>query len=78
MVNIKEKVLFQQIKDKIDKEKYFIDLILKAYGAEKIDNPILHGVKNSKYVYIGPINIHVSRKAVETVVKECQKIQLLE
>ncbi len=59
--------------DKMDKEKYFIDLILKAYGAEKIDNPILHGVKNSKYVYIGPINIHVSRKAVETVVKECQK-----
>ncbi len=56
-----------------NKEQHFISLILKAYEAEKIENPVLHGIKNNRYVYIGPINIHVSRKAVETVVKECIK-----
>jgi DNA modification methylase len=54
-------------------ENHYIDLILKAYNAEKINNPILHGVKNSRYVYVGPINLHVSRIAVETVVNECFK-----
>ena len=54
-----------------NRENYYIDLILNAYLAEKINNPILHGIKNNRYVYVGPINIHVSRKAVETVVNEC-------
>lgn len=56
-----------------NKEKYYINLVLDAYEAEKIDNPILHGIKNNRYVYIGPINIHVSRLAVEFVVNECTK-----
>ncbi len=55
------------------KEEHFIKIILNAYNAEKIDNQILHGIKNNRYVYIGPINIHVSRLAVETVVEECLK-----
>ena len=46
---------------------------MDAYEAEKVDNPILHGIKNNRYVYIGPINIHVSRLAVESVVNECIK-----
>ena len=54
-----------------NRENYYIDLILNAYLAEKINNPILHGIKNNRYVYVGPINIHISRKAVETVVNEC-------
>jgi DNA modification methylase len=56
-----------------NKEKYYINLVLDAYEAEKVDNPILHGIKNNRYVYIGPINIHVSRLAVESVVNECIK-----
>tara|TARA_A100001011_G_scaffold399346_1_gene507559 strand:+ start:1470 stop:3509 length:2040 start_codon:yes stop_codon:yes gene_type:complete len=56
-----------------DKNKYYIEIILKAYGAETINNQILHGVKNNRYVFVGPINLHVSRKAVEEVVSECVK-----
>lgn len=56
-----------------NKENYYIGMILDAYTAEKINNPVLHGIKNNRYVYVGPINIHVSRKAVETVVNECIK-----
>ena len=35
------------------KEEHFIKIILNAYNAEKIDNQILHGIKNNRYVYIG-------------------------
>ena len=56
-----------------NKEKYFIEIILNAYNAEAISNPILHGIKNNRYVFVGPINIHVSRKSVEEVVRECIK-----
>ena len=59
-----------------NKEDYFIELILSAYNAEKINNQILHGIKNNRYVYIGPINLHVSRVAVEKVVDECVKNQI--
>ena len=45
--------------------------LMLDYLAEKINNPILHGIKNNRYVYVGPINIHISKKAVETVVNEC-------
>ena len=34
-------------------------MILDAYTAEKINNPLLHVIKNNRYVYVGPINIHV-------------------
>ena len=61
---------------KFDKEKYFINLILKAYGANEVNDEILHGIKNNRYVYVGPINIHVSRLAVETVVAQCIKNQV--
>ena len=56
-----------------DKEKHYVKLILDAYKAEGINNPVLHGIKNNRYVFVGPINIHVSRKSVETVVEECVK-----
>jgi DNA modification methylase len=59
-----------------NKEDYFIELILSAYNAEKINNQILHGIKNNRYVYIGPINLHISRVAVEKVVNECVKNQI--
>lgn len=62
--------------DTQDKNKYYIEIILKAYGAETINNQILHGVKNNRYVFVGPINLHVSRKAVEEVVSECVKNQI--
>ena len=60
----------------LDKEQHYINLILEAYNSEKIENPILHGIKNNRYVYVGPINLHVSRVAVETVVEECVKNQI--
>ena len=60
----------------LNKEEHYIELILNAYSAEKINNPILHGIKNNRYVYVGPINLHVSRVAVEMVVEECIKNQI--
>jgi DNA modification methylase len=58
---------------KNNKEQHYINLILEAYQANKIDNPIFHGVKNNRYIYVGPINIHVSRTAIEEVLKESIK-----
>lgn len=63
----------ENIENNKDKEEYYIDFILNAYNAEKINNQILHGIKNNRYVFIGPINLHVSRKSVEAAVNECVK-----
>lgn len=54
------------------KEKDFVELILRAYRAEAIDGfKTFHGKKTSRLVSIGPINLPVSRKFVEEIIKEC-------
>lgn len=54
------------------REKDFVDLILKAYKAERIDGfETFYGKKSGRMVSIGPINLPITRLFVEEVINEC-------
>jgi DNA modification methylase len=56
------------------KEKEFLDHILYAYRAEKVEGfNTFHGKKNNRMVTVGPINLPVTRLFVEEVVNECRQ-----
>jgi site-specific DNA-methyltransferase (adenine-specific)/adenine-specific DNA-methyltransferase len=60
------------------REKDFLELILRAYRAEKVDSfKTLHGKKAARLVAVGPINLPVTRKFVEEIIKECQEKKLV-
>lgn len=57
-----------------EKEAAFLDLILKAYKAEKVDGfESFQGKKQGRMVVVGPINVPVSRRFVEEIILECRK-----
>ncbi len=57
-----------------EKEAAFLDLILRAYRAEKTDGfATFHGKKAGRLVVIGPVNMPVTRLFVEEVILECRK-----
>lgn len=59
------------------REKEFIELILRAYQAQAITGfRTFHGKKSSRMVVVGPINLPVSRLFVEEVIKECIEKQI--
>ncbi len=69
--NLREAEQQQQL---AEKEKAFLELILKAYQAEKIDGfATFHGKKAGRMVSVGPINLPVTRLFVEEVILECRK-----
>ena len=54
------------------REETFLNLILNAYRAEKVDGFItFHGKKAGRLVAVGPVNLPVNRLFVEEVVREC-------
>jgi DNA modification methylase len=56
------------------KEAAFVDLILRAYRAEKTDGfNTFNGKKAGRMVSIGPINLPVTRLFVEEVILECRQ-----
>jgi DNA modification methylase len=56
------------------KEAAFLDLILKAYRAEKTDGfATFHGKKAGRLVSVGPVNLPVTRLYVEEVIAECRQ-----
>ena len=56
------------------KERAFVDLILRAYKAERVDNfSCFHGKKQGRLVTVGPVNLPISRQFVEQIVQECKK-----
>lgn len=56
------------------KEAAFLDLILRAYRAEKTDGfASFHGKRAGRLVAIGPVNLPVTRLFVEEVILECRK-----
>lgn len=60
-----------------EKEKNFVELILHAYRAEKVDGfKTFHGKKGARLVSIGPINLPVTRLFVEEVMLECRSKQI--
>jgi DNA modification methylase len=56
------------------KEADFLDLILKAYKAEKTTGfATFHGKKAGRLVSVGPVNLPVTRLYVEEVIAECRQ-----
>jgi len=70
-LNLREEQRQQQI---AEKEAAFLDLILRAYRAEKTDGfATFHGKKAGRLVAVGPVNLPVTRLFVEEVILECRK-----
>ena len=67
----------EQQKQSIEREKAFIDLILRAYAAEKTDGfTNFQGKKAGRLVAVGPVNLPVTRLFVEEIILECRKHQI--
>ncbi len=57
-----------------EKERDFLDLILRAYRAEMIEGfRTFHGKKAGRLVAVGPVNLPVTRLFVEEVILECRQ-----
>jgi SAM-dependent methyltransferase len=64
----------EQQKQLEEKESAFVDLILRAYRAEKTEGfATFHGKKAGRMVSVGPINMPVTRLFVEEVILDCRK-----
>ena len=69
--NLREAEQYKQLEEK---EAAFVDLILRAYRAEKTDGfQTFHGKKAGRLVVVGPVNLPVTRLFVEEVILECRK-----
>ncbi|MBL7083395.1 MAG: site-specific DNA-methyltransferase [Candidatus Aminicenantes bacterium] len=64
----------QQQKQIEAKEEAFLNLILRAYRAEKVENfACFNGKKAGRLVSVGPVNLPVTRLFVEEIILECRK-----
>jgi adenine-specific DNA-methyltransferase len=64
----------EQQKQLAEKEAAFLELILKAYRAEKVEQfGCFHGKRAGRLVAIGPVNLPVTRLFVEEIILECRK-----
>ena len=69
--NLREAEQQEQLEEK---EAAFVDLILRAYRAEKTDGfNTFHGKKAGRLVAVGPVNLPVTRLFVEEVILECRQ-----
>jgi DNA modification methylase len=72
--NLREEEQQRQLQEKEDK---FLELILRAYQAEKTEGfSTFHGKKAGRLVAVGPINMPVTRLFVEEVISECRQKRL--
>ena len=64
----------EQQKQLEKKEAAFVDLILRAYRAERTEGfKTFHGKKAGRLVAVGPVNLPVTRLFVEEVILECRQ-----
>jgi DNA modification methylase len=64
----------EQQKQLEEKEAAFVDLILRAYRAEKTTGfAAFHGKKAGRLVAVGPVNLPVTRLFVEEIILECRR-----
>ncbi|MDE0166503.1 MAG: site-specific DNA-methyltransferase [Bryobacterales bacterium] len=64
----------EQRKQLAAKETAFVELILRAYRAEKLDHfAAFHGKRAGRMVTVGPVNLPVTRLFVEEIILECRK-----
>ena len=67
----------EQQKQLEEKEKTFIELILRAYSAEKTEGfASFQGKKAGRLIAIGPVNLPVTRLFIEEIILECRKNQI--
>lgn len=60
-----------------EKEKAFVELILRAYRAEPVAGfASFHGKKAGRLVVVGPVNLPVTRLFVEEIILECRQKHL--
>jgi DNA modification methylase len=56
------------------KEEQYIDLILEAYKARRIeDGSILHGAKNNRFVHVGPLDMPITQSRIAELFEECRR-----
>ncbi|HMO18866.1 MAG TPA: site-specific DNA-methyltransferase [Oligoflexia bacterium] len=59
------------------KEKDFVDLIIRAYSAAPIENfKTFHAKKSNRLVAVGPVNLPVTRLFIEEILSECVEKQI--
>ena len=69
--NLREAEQEQQLEEK---EKAFVNLILRAYSARKMDGfTAFQGEKAGRLVAVGPVNLPVTRLFIEELILECRK-----
>ena len=69
--NLREAEQEQQLEEK---EKAFVNLILRAYSAQKVDGfTAFHGEKAGRLVAVGPVNLPVTGLFIEELILECRK-----
>ncbi|MGH0364810.1 DNA methyltransferase [Sinorhizobium meliloti] len=69
--NLREEQRQKQLEEK---EAAFLDLILRAYRAERTDGfATFHGKRAGRLVAVGPVNMPVSRLFVEQIILEARK-----
>lgn len=55
------------------KEEAYLDLICRAYSAQRIENyATLHAKKSSRFVHIGPLDMPVTQTRVQEIFEECK------
>ena len=68
---VREKIARKQQEEK---EAAFLELILRAYRAEKVEQfECFHGKRAGRLVAVGPVNLPVTRLFIEEVIRECRK-----
>ena len=73
--NLREEEQRKQIEEK---EAAFLDLILRAYRAEKTEGfTAFHGKKAGRLVAVGPVNLPVARLFIEEIILECRKKHIM-
>lgn len=69
--NLRDEQKAQQLRER---EAAFLDLILRAYQAEKTKGfTAFHGKKSGRLVAIGPVNLPITRLFVEEIIVACRK-----
>ena len=69
--NLREEEKQKQLEKK---EADFVDLILRAYHAERIEGfGAFHGKKAGRLVAVGPVNLPVTRLFIEEIILECRR-----
>lgn len=64
----------EQQKQLAEKEAKFVELILRAYRAEKAEGfNCFHGKKAGRLVSVGPVNLPVTRLFIEEIILECRQ-----